>query len=313
MVCFKPLQAFSKDKSDGKKSILWRWQEGTSELTLPCGQCVGCRIDRSTQWAIRCVHEASRWPQNSFVTLTYNPHHLPENGTLVKKDFQDFMKRLRFHFSDRRIRYYMCGEYGDTYGRPHYHALLFNLDFPDKKLFKQSVSGNLYTSDILQRLWSKKHGTDPIGHASIGDVTFQSAAYVSRYIMKKVLGKKSFEHYNIVDPETGEIFSRLPEYTDMSRREGVGKSWIEEYASSVYPRDFVVLLGKNGASKYRPPRYYDLHLERIAPELYEGLKNKRLQRAMEIDARDTRTREKRLYDQEKVLQSKLCKLVRPVD
>ena len=153
MPCFHPLTAYQS--SDGSISFVERkGGDIVRSLSLPCGQCVGCRLERSRQWAMRCMHEASLYSRNCFITLTYNNEHLPSDNSLQYPDFQKFMKRLRKRFNgvDRSanpdsndqfpIRFYMCGEYGETFGRPHYHACLFNFDFPDKTLYRRSPSGS---------------------------------------------------------------------------------------------------------------------------------------------------------------------------
>lgn len=267
-------------------------------IDVPCGQCIGCRIERSKMWAARCYHEASLFEKNCFITLTYDNEHLPANGSLNKKHFQDFMKRLRFRFGSG-IRFYMCGEYGETYGRPHYHACLFNFDFPDKKFFKKNNGNVLYTSEELQKLWT-------FGFSSIGAVTFQSAAYVARYIMKKITGKEAKNHYERFDSETGEVYYLQPEYTCMSRRPGIGKDWIKKYDKDTYKDDFVIINGK----KLRPPRYYDNYYVEINPQHMEQIKIER-----ELDALkyvDNNTKD-RLRVREIVLKSKLKKLVRTID
>ena len=262
-------------------------------VTLPCGQCVGCRLERSRQWAIRCVHEASLYEDNCFITLTYNNQYLPPDGSLRVRDFQLFMKRLRRSHGPN-IRFYHCGEYGEQYGRPHYHACLFNFDFVDKRPWKQLRENTLYRSAELERLW-------PYGHSSVGGLTFQSAAYVARYIMKKVNGKAAEDHYEKVDPETGEIHRLTPEYTTMSRRPGIGKGWLEKYSGDVYPGDFVVLNGK----KMRPPKFYDVQYELMEPEEMEGIKKRRL-KALEKHS-ENNTRE-RLRVRETIQYRKLDKL-----
>jgi hypothetical protein len=141
----------------------------------------------------------------------------------------------------------MAGEYGENFGRPHWHACIFGLDFDDKKLWKRtSANSLLYRSADLELLW-------PFGYSSIGDVTFESAAYVARYIMKKVTGKNAAEHYQEIDPDTGEITNRTPEFTKMSLKPGIGYEWYKQYTSDVYPHDYVVVRGK----KVKPPKYYD--------------------------------------------------------
>ena len=225
MVCFQPLKGWKSktiNEKSGKRSVVFSRNLGLVDLPveLPCGQCSGCRLERSRQWAMRCVHEAQLHEDNIFITLTYDNEHLPYGGSLYYRDFQLFMKRLLVH-ADRHlkrhpgIRFYMCGEYGENFGRPHYHAVMFNYDLPDKKLFKMERGNPLYTSEILSELWGK-------GLTSVGGVTFQSAAYVARYIMKKVTGDAAEDHYTRIDPETGEVFERVPEFTNMSRRPGIG-------------------------------------------------------------------------------------------
>jgi hypothetical protein len=210
------------------------------------------------------VGESSLYEKNCFITLTYDDDHLPEGGTLVKKDFQDFMKRLRKANPGSKIRYYHCGEYGDQHKRPHYHAILFNYDFNDKKPLKQINENIIYTSQKLQNLW--KHG-----HSSIGDVTFESAAYVARYCTKKINGPSAFYHYCHFD-EHGEILKDLlPEYSTMSRRPGIGKPWLEKYATDVYPDDFVIMRGK----KLKPPKYYDNLFSKHDPFMIDDMKEKR--------------------------------------
>jgi hypothetical protein len=222
-------------------------------------------------------------------------------STLFLRDYQLFMKRLRRRFSGKQvvrvaehvfpltktkrfsrvflshvvgdftevnwsIRYYHCGEYGSKFGRPHYHALLFNFDFPDKVFLKKAPSGEyLYSSKILSDLW-------PLGHANIGSVTFQSAAYVARYIMKKVNGNEASDFYSAYqDIETGELLSRSPEYPTMSRDPGIGSIWFDKFNSDVFPNDYVVVNGR----KCRPPKYYDDRLKAVSPELFEEIVEQR--------------------------------------
>mgnify|MGYP000188139432 FL=1 len=222
MPCFHPLQGYRarQRSASGKRGIVFNKRDGWADLpvTLPCGQCIGCRLERSRQWAIRCVHEASLHNENSFITLTYANEHLPAWNSLDKTTFPKFMKRLRKSLQDKRVRYFHCGEYGDHTGRPHYHALLFGHDFPDKTHWAIRNGNPTWRSQELERLW-------PFGHSEIGTVTFESAAYCARYITKKVTGHAAREHYEMVDKHTGELGRREPEYTTMSRRPGIGKGW----------------------------------------------------------------------------------------
>ncbi len=264
MPCYHPITAWHS--ATPGVGLTFKRRDSTGQVQkLPCGQCRGCRLERSRQWAMRCVHEASLYDNNCFITLTYNPESLPADQSLNKKHFQDFMKRLRKKYPDSPIRYYHCGEYGEDLGRPHYHACLFNFDFEDKVFFKKINDLPVYTSEILEKVWQKK------GFCLIGTVTFESAAYVARYIMKKVNGPRQAEHYERIDQDTGEIFFLQPEYTTMSRRPGIAKEWYSQFKTDVFPDDFVVLRGKT----MKPPRYYDSIYRIEDPEEYEKLKESR--------------------------------------
>lgn len=262
MVCYSPLTAYRGSSG----TVTFKRQSAldpSRPMKLPCGQCVGCRLEKSRQWAVRCIHEAKQWENNCFLTLTYNDQHLPEDRSLHPEHMTNFWKRLRKKHGSG-IRYFYCGEYGDRSGRPHYHAIVFNMVFSDQKLWRMSRDNPVYRSDTLEKLW-------PYGFSSIGSVTMQSAAYVARYIMKKRTGDGAEDYYDYVDTD-GVIHRRLPEFVRMSRRPGIGQGWIEKYQSDVYPHDFVVVEG----SKFRPPRYYD---EQLTEEELARLKKKRIDNA----------------------------------
>ncbi len=201
---------------------------------------------------------------NSFITLTYNPENLPTDGSIHINDFQRFMKRLRKSLHPKKVRFFACGEYGDQTIRPHYHALIFGHDFPDKTVWQKHNGNDLYRSASLEALW-------PYGFSRIGEVTFQSAAYVARYVIKKVNGPLSEEHYSQTDPETGEITQRKPEYINMSLRPGIAHSWYQRFHTDVFPSDYVALNGR----KYPVPKYYDSLLEIDDPKLMRMLKEDR--------------------------------------
>lgn len=262
MACTSPLLAWRLE--DGSISFGAKRGQGDA-ISLPCGQCVGCRLERSRQWAVRCVHESKMHEFNCFITLTYSPEFLPENENLQYSDFQKFMKRLRKEFSAVRIRFYMCGEYGEHTGRPHYHACLFGVDFADKKPLSKTSSGHLiYQSAVLDKLW-------PFGHASVGALTFESAAYCSRYIMKKVLGPSADEAYRFVNQSTGEIFQRVPEFTKMSLKPGIGRPFYDKFCSDMFPHDRVVVRG----SVSKPPRYYAKIYAKDNPLMWEEISYRR--------------------------------------
>lgn len=255
MSCYHPLPAWYSRKlgTSGKRGITFRPGDGFKDrpLEVPCGTCVGCQLERSRQWAVRCLHESKLHEDNCFVTLTYG--ETPPGGSLRPVDFVEFMKRLRWHHGEG-IRFFQCGEYGDELGRPHHHALLFNLRFPDLRFYKESSGVRLYTSAKLDSLWGH-------GFCSVGDVSFESAAYIARYTMKKVHGPAAAAHYG----------DRVPEYLTMSRRPGIGRGWVEKYRHQTYRNDELVVRGH----PCKPPRYYDQVQEKEAPTVLARVKARR--------------------------------------
>jgi len=276
--------------------------------SVPCGQCIGCRLDYSQSWAIRCLHEASQHEDNSFITLTYSEPNIPDGGSLNKKHYQDFMKRLRKEISPKTIRFYQCGEYGEKLTRPHYHALIFGYNFPDKELWSFGQGKTpLYRSTQLERLW-------PLGFSTVGELTVASAAYCARYSMKKIRGKAleirdldtDLLPYQRVD-DFGEIVTVISEYSTMSRGgrtgHGIAYDWYQKYKSDVFPDDFVVIDGKR-----RPtPKYYRSLLEKEDPKLASELS---LKRQAQSDLHKSDQTYERLAVREKVKKAQITSLNR---
>jgi len=316
MPCYNPLTAYMSEHQINQKTgkafrrIAFKETDETNRtLTLSCGQCVGCRLERSRQWAVRCMHEAQMHEENCFITLTYDDENLPEDLSLHYEHFQEFMRNLReyfrYHYKKTGIRFYMAGEYGESFGRPHYHACIFGINFSDRKLWKRSPSGsNLYRSQILEDLW-------PHGYSSIGDVNFESAAYVARYIMKKMTGHKPDEHgitaqdhYTYCDLSSGELITRKSEFNKMSLRPGIGADWLKKYLPDVYPHDYVEVRGK----KTKPPKYYDQIYKKLAPETFDDLQYERHLNALKKDVNEYTP--ERLKTKETVTRAKIRKLKR---
>lgn len=308
-MCLNPIKGYRSafKNENGKYPFTLRRNSDLDKLSeVSCGRCWQCRLARSRDWALRCIHEASLYSDNCFITLTYNPENNPV--TLKKRHFQLFMKRLRKKFPNTSIRYFQCGEYGSKLSRPHFHACLFNFDFPDKKLWQVRNGTKLYRSKILEQLWSDPKTKQSYGYSTVGSVTFESAAYVARYIMKKI-NVPSPDHpdydkykYHYVVPETGEILD--PEYTTMSRRPGIGRGWYDKYKSDVYPHDFVETV-KYG--KLRPPKYYDRLFDLDNPDEFSYIRDERQKKAIEIKA--STSEQQRLANAE-IKQRKIKKLVR---
>lgn len=230
------------------------------------------------------------------------PNHFVHGlDSLSKRDVQLFMKRLRADVAERnpstRIRFYAVGEYGDRFGRPHYHIALFGEDFSDERKYWRTSGGYpCYRSSRLEKLW-------PHGNSEIGELTIESAAYVASYVMKKVNGKMASEHYKRENPETGTIYWITPEFALMSRGgrrgRGIASEWFSKYAEDVYPFDYVVHDGR----KLKPPRYFDKLLDAYDPVAMAVIRMQREHRAKELAADNTPAR---LADKEAVTKAKLA-------
>lgn len=204
------------------------------------------------------MHEAS-----SFITLTYNDQNLPPRGSIEPPDFQKFIKRLRFK-TGKKIRYFHCGEYGKRLSRPHYHAIIFGYDFPDRTLYREKPF-RWYRSAELEQLWPK-------GFSTVADVTEASASYVARYTLKKVFGDEAKRHYQ----------GKHPEYVTMSRRPGIGYTWFQKYWKDIYPKGVYESQG----FKQSPPKYYDNLFKSVDNERFSKLLLDRKARADKMTVTD---------------------------
>ena len=250
-------------------------------MEVPCGHCTGCRLDKSRDWAIRAHLESTLFTHNSFITLTYDPLHIPRDGGLRLEHFQQFMRELR-RANGNGVRFMHSGEYGEAGDRPHYHAIIFGKAFTLDEMIRKTPHGDLYRSEELSRLWRR-------GYSSVGSVTFRSCGYVARYVMKKAYGDKAQdERYGRLDPDTGEITRVRPEYSTMSRRPGIGFHWFQKYWRDVYPKDFINIDGK----KYPPPAYFDYLLEKLNPDLHTQVMSNREVNARHDDHTDNMLRQK---------------------
>lgn len=251
------------------------------------------------------MHEASLHEDNCFVTLTYDAEHLPADMSLDVRHWQLFAKRLRKRVGP--FRFFHCGEYGENFARPHYHAIIFGYDFPDKVYFKGDGETKVYTSDLLDSLWQ-------LGHSLIGAVTFESAAYVARYVTKKVTGEAAHDHYFRVSDVDGSLVPVSPEYSTMSRRPGIAADWFRKFGNEVYPSDEIISRGFSS----RPPRYYDNLLEVTDSTVFDMVKRKRIVRARELlsvhdrDGVALNAGTARLKARERVARAKLSLSKRPI-
>lgn len=241
------------------------------------------------------MHEATLHEQNCYLTLTYNDQNLPPRGNLDYKAFQDFMRRYRKHTGPNRVRFYMCGEYGEKTFRPHYHACIFGHDFDDKQYYATNKNGDkLFTSPTLEKLW-------PYGFSTIGAVTFESAAYVARYVVQKITGHNAKFHYARKD-DAGE-YSLRPEFNKMSLKPGIGRGWLDKWQNDVYPHDYAVVRGM----QVKPPKYYDKQYAKLDPETWEEIQYQREANGRKQYQDNT---EERLKAKEQVAKAKARLLIR---
>lgn len=283
MPCLGPLTAYRPRLASGDTRLVFdkRKSETGIPISVPCGKCIGCKLEHSRRWAVRCMHEKRMHTDSCFITLTYDNDHLPPGGTLVKRDLQLFMKRLRKQFGNG-VRFFACGEYGEQSLRPHYHVLLLNKDFADKRPFKTGSEYTLFTSPLLSKLWT--HGNN-----ALGSVTFDSAAYVARYCTKKITGPKAAAHYG----------NRIPEFLVMSRRPGIGTAYLEKYKSEMYTHDNIIVNGVPTSI----PRFYDEKYASLNDTCEARLAVLKIARRRKIDRSDNSSR--RRYAKEMVILAKL--------
>ena len=228
-------------------------------ISLPCGKCIGCRLQYSREWADRCMLEATYHKDNWFLTLTYDDEHLPkckEGSTihpLVKRDVQLFMKRLR-KYTGQKIRFFACGEYSPS-DRPHYHIILFGLHLDDLKIQKKDPKNGFvyYTSDVISRCWypEEDSGMRPEqrscnGFHLLSSVSWDTCAYTARYVMKKQkgAGARKYEEDNYT-----------PEFTLMSRKPGIAARFYEDNNDIVIKPHYIPT--ENGAKLVKSNRYFD--------------------------------------------------------
>jgi len=282
VACLYPNTAYYSDSVNptGKRSLVFNKLRSFSgvPIQVPCGQCIECRLNYARGWSIRLMKESQCHEVSSFLTLTYDEDHLPEGGSLVREHISAFCKRLHNRLLRSRgygIRFYYAGEYGEHYGRPHYHTIIFGFNFPDRKFYKYNKRGEpIFQSEYCRELW-------PFGRNGIGEVTPESCSYVAGYVVDKVNGKKEQEGYYVRTSADGVVYSLLPEFAGMSRRPGIGRLWFERFAKETYRDDFTIMNGM----KVRPPRYFDV--------LFDAVDSKRLKRVKLVRRRKALDRPKR--------------------
>lgn len=285
MTCYHPINAhIAGINTSGKKLIKFGLptKHDQEMFLLPCGQCIGCRLDRSIMWAARCMHESQMHDESQFITLTYENE--PLDGSLNPPDFTKFMKRYRKYLEPTKIRYFHGAEYGDLLQRPHHHACIFGHDFKDKEIFHECEGIITYYSPTLEKIWGH-------GFCTTSELTLASAAYVARYCLKKVTTSKNspekyHAHYETISTDTGEIRLKQPEYATMSRAPGIANDWYQKFNSDIFPHDNCIVHGK----QVKTPRYYENLLRSTDEPAYDILKSQRKESAQKHQGNNTTAR-----------------------
>lgn len=283
MACYRPIPS-AQDKP-GARVVLWP-QLGTANMYLPCGQCIGCKTQHANEWAHRCQHEATQWEHNIFLTLTYDDKHLPSHGYLYPHELAKFFKRLRKSCNSRRsrilsdkgtIRYFACGEYGAQNGRPHYHALLFNCNFDDRKKTRiDKRGGQQWTSKTLEALW-------PYGLHEFGVALPAAANYIAQYSLKKqrtAYWRDKRDGYQGIHyiSDDGEIIPKPAPFLRMSQKPVIGSKWLDKYQTDLTYGYLV-----NNGRKFNIPRAYRRRIELQNPQLAEEIEYRTIQHRRGLD------------------------------
>lgn len=321
MTCFHPITVWQQTHARldipakdyyALKKVQFREVKGRKKIEIPCGKCLGCRLDHANAWATRMTIEAKTWKKNCFVTLTYNNENLPINHegepTLIKKHIQDFFKRLRYHHKGKEtwinpksekkeepIRYFCCGEYGPKGGRPHYHVAIFNWEPDDLVFYKTNKHGDaIFKSKTLQKIWGH-------GFVTVEEMNFNTAAYISRYVQKKAgLEPEKREYTGVIrwewreDERNGMPYkhfiheqrtkktAKQKEFVLMSRGVGIGlKYWLDN-KEKIKRNGGILLKIKDTAKIKQIPRYFKKIWEKENWEEYHRFAYKQQKKAEEI-------------------------------
>lgn len=262
-MCFHPLPAWRAPRDErGVRPLVFSpdsaWRQDYDQVELPCGRCIDCLKSRSSEWALRCEHEARLHAQNWFITLTYSDENLPLDGSLSVDHLQRFWKRLRK--ANGKLRYFACGEYGEETSRPHYHALVFGWAPPGARQLLRARPGDPWRCEHLDEVWG-------LGRTHLLPFSAGAAYYVAGYAEKKLLGTQ--------------LAGRKPEFQLMSRRPGIGTGYLERYYRDIYPRGVVT---RRGGSLARTPRLYDLKMKVAHPRLLKAAQLARRQHVTPTEA-----------------------------
>lgn len=258
MACFHPIEGFRS--AEGGLTMSRAKSPTKTPVCVPCGQCLGCRVDKREQWKLRMMHEASLHDENCFVTFTYSPEHLVRpwlnaagewRGSVSAADVSGAIKRLRRRIEPQRLRFHFKTEYSPGVLQPHGHGAFFGWRPSDLVPCDRSAAGfTVYSSAFLDEVWGK-------GLVGVGDLTAESCGYIANHNVDKLDGQKAKDAYSRFDYSTGEIFEVEPETCRMSTHPGIGRGWIDQFERDCFPSNFIIVDGR----KKPVPRYYKQRLK----------------------------------------------------
>lgn len=224
-------------------------------IEVCCGKCRICMNQKSSELTTRFLCETSTSiGQVLFIRLSYNNYSLPFDA-FSKRHCQLFFKRLRKKLTtlgyDVNLRYFLVSEYGGTFGRPHYHLVLWNFPTWDFRLHQiKAIIEDCWSISISYDLWTSLppifRFKRSIKRWNIGKRQYywcydyrQHLGYVDvRYYTKKGSSSKAGFDYltKYVRKEQGEKAHELDQkpFTLSSRRGGLGSAWLEQNKDFYY-------------------------------------------------------------------------------
>lgn len=258
----------------GKKKYTFKAPVGYPSygIPVPCGKCAACLESRRKEWCKRLLLESTRWPFSSFITLTYDDAHMPWCRLACKRHVQKFLKRLRHVSRDYDIpfspfKYFIASEYGAKHSRPHFHGLIFGLDFLLEFYKPRLVSFSRYpifTSDVLSSVWG-------LGFVTVDRLTSANISYVSKYITKQA--DKSRPTWSLKS-------------IGLARSLFASKDGLTDFGLSSVQSGFVSVPSRSNPLRVRVPRFVDRYVEKFEPSLYDDLKASRLDYVRSLPLQD---------------------------
>lgn len=281
---YHPAIIIPADKENETLEKITDWSANYKKTIIPCRKCIGCKLDYSRDWANRGYLESKKSDNNHFITLTYNDENLPmldeittENGitytktddwkgVLVPDHLTKFIHDIRQYFYRKNglknTKYLACGEYGTENGRPHYHIIFFGLPLNAEDFYNTKIIDKNYFSQhkLIEKYWDR-------GFSYVSTATWNTIAYVSRYVTKKLYG-------NNADDERAQK-GQIPEFIRMSK--GIAKEYWEKNKDSILKTDSITIRNAKGVHQTKPPRYFYRLLEKEDREMYQEIKNRHIE------------------------------------